>query len=49
MLVVGPEGGFEAAELATLLAAGCKPLGLGGHVLRIETAVLAGAAVLLLG
>jgi 16S rRNA (uracil1498-N3)-methyltransferase len=43
-LVVGPEGGFEPDELAILTVA--ARLRLGPHVLRAETAAIAGAAVL---
>lgn len=45
-LVVGPEGGWSDAERAALLAAGAVPLGLGGRVLRAETAVVVGLALL---
>jgi len=43
VLVVGPEGGFDPDEEAAL--AGDR-LGLGPHMLRAETAAVAGAAVL---
>jgi 16S rRNA (uracil1498-N3)-methyltransferase len=43
-LVVGPEGGLEPGELDELRAA--ARLGVGPHVLRAETAAIAGAAVL---
>ena len=43
-LVVGPEGGLAAEELEAL--AGAPRLALGPHVLRAETAAVAGAAVL---
>lgn len=43
LLVVGPEGGLTADELATLPG---PRLALGPHVLRAETAAIAGAAVL---
>ena len=43
--LVGPEGGFTDAEREELLAAGAVPWGLGPHVLRIETAAVAVAAV----
>jgi 16S rRNA (uracil1498-N3)-methyltransferase len=36
---IGPEGGWEAEELARLDAAGFRPAGLGPHVLRTPTAV----------
>jgi 16S rRNA (uracil1498-N3)-methyltransferase len=44
VLVVGPEGGFDADELAELAAP--QRLRLAPHVLRAETAAIAGAAVL---
>jgi len=43
---VGPEGDFSPDELARLLAAGARPVGLGGLVLRAETAALYGLCVL---
>jgi 16S rRNA (uracil1498-N3)-methyltransferase len=51
VLVVGPEGGFEPDEVSALCSAapgGETPvrLRLGPHVLRAETAAIAGAAVL---
>lgn len=46
VLVVGPEGGFAAKEREALTAHGARPLRLGGRVLRAETAVFAGLAVL---
>ncbi|MBK7641760.1 MAG: RsmE family RNA methyltransferase [Planctomycetes bacterium] len=48
-LVAGPEGGFSALERAGLLARGARELWLGPHVLRIETACEAAAAVLAAG
>lgn len=41
---IGPEGGFTGEELATLAAAGAERVGLGAHVLRVETAAIALAA-----
>ena len=46
-LAIGPEGGFTDAEVDAARAAGWVPAGLGATLLRIETAGLAGAAVLL--
>lgn len=46
-LAVGPEGGFSDAERETALSLGWRPIRLGPHILRIETAVLAGAAAVL--
>jgi 16S rRNA (uracil1498-N3)-methyltransferase len=46
---VGPEGGWSPEELAALERAGCRPFRLGARVLRIETAAVVGAALLLAG
>jgi 16S rRNA (uracil1498-N3)-methyltransferase len=46
-LAVGPEGGFTDAEREAAVARGWRPVRLGPHILRIETAVLAGAAAVL--
>jgi 16S rRNA (uracil1498-N3)-methyltransferase len=48
-LVVGPEGGWADEERASLERAGCRPLRLGARVLRIETAAVVGAGLLLAG
>ena len=48
-ILVGPEGGFSESEVAAALAAGYSPAGLGGTILRAETAALAACAVALLG
>lgn len=45
-LVAGPEGGFEADELAALDAARALPVRLGPRVLRTETAALAALATM---
>ncbi len=45
-LVAGPEGGFEADEVAALHAAGAVPVRLGPRVLRTETAALAALAAM---
>ena len=45
-LIAGPEGGFEADEIAALHAAGALPVRLGPRVLRTETAALAALAVM---
>jgi 16S rRNA (uracil1498-N3)-methyltransferase len=47
-LLVGPEGGWDPGERRDLLAAGWRPVHLGKRVLRLETAALAGATLLLL-
>ena len=46
-LVIGPEGGWSDSERAALEALGGRPWSLGARVLRVETAALVGAAVLL--
>jgi 16S rRNA (uracil1498-N3)-methyltransferase len=38
---VGPEGGFTPEELELAAAAGFRPVSLGSHILRIETAAIA--------
>ena len=45
-LVVGPEGGLSARDLATLRAAGFRGLRLGPRILRTETAGIAAIAAL---
>ena len=47
-LLSGPEGGLSADEEALALARGFRPLTLGRHVLRAETAPLAALACLML-
>lgn len=45
-LIVGPEGGFDSAELDGLVAAGALPRRLGSTVLRTSTAGLAALSIL---
>ena len=45
-LLVGPEGGFSAAEIAAARDAGFTPVGLGPRILRVETAAIAGLTLL---
>jgi 16S rRNA (uracil1498-N3)-methyltransferase len=45
-LLIGPEGGLSAQEIATAETAGFVPLRLGPRVLRTETAALAAMSVL---
>ena len=45
-LLVGPEGGFTAAEVNAARGAGFLPVTLGPRILRTETAAIAGAALL---
>jgi 16S rRNA (uracil1498-N3)-methyltransferase len=44
---VGPEGGFTDHEVASAAAQGWRPVGLGPRILRVETAAVALAAVLI--
>jgi 16S rRNA (uracil1498-N3)-methyltransferase len=44
LALVGPEGGFTIAEITAAEQAGAIRVGLGPHILRIETAALALAA-----
>lgn len=46
VLAVGPEGGWSDTERHKLEQAGARPLSLGARVLRAETAVFAGLAIL---
>ncbi len=48
VLLVGPEGGLTQEERSELLTAGWVPLGLGERILRLETAAVVGAALILL-
>lgn len=45
-VLIGPEGGFTDAEIEEIENAGGKPLNLGPHILRLETAAVAALAVL---
>lgn len=45
-LWIGPEGDFTPAEVAGALALGASPITLGPLVLRVETAAIAGLAIL---
>lgn len=44
-LIVGPEGGLAAEEVARLAARGAAPVGLGVPVLRAETAAIVSATI----
>lgn len=46
-LYVGPEGGFTEAEKSLLADSGARAVGLGGNILRVETAAVAGAVLAL--
>ncbi len=45
-IFIGPEGGFEEAEIEQAMAAGAKPITLGRRILRTETAGMALISVL---
>lgn len=45
-LLVGPEGGFAPAEVATACAQGFLPVALGPRILRTETAAISAATVI---
>ena len=44
-LAVGPEGGFEDAEMSALAASGFVALSLGETILRFETAAISALAI----
>ncbi|MEG2075640.1 MAG: 16S rRNA (uracil(1498)-N(3))-methyltransferase, partial [Victivallaceae bacterium] len=44
--IVGPEGGFTPEEEADLIAGGVTPLRIAKYVLRVESAVNGGIAIL---
>lgn len=46
-VLIGPEGGFSATEVAQFAAWGVKPISLGPRILRAETAGPVLAALLL--
>jgi RsmE family RNA methyltransferase len=45
-LLVGPEGGFELSEEEQAIRAGFRPVGLGSHILRTETAAIVAVGVI---
>jgi 16S rRNA (uracil1498-N3)-methyltransferase len=45
-LLIGPEGGFSAQEVAQARASNCEIMRLGPRVLRTETAPVAALAIL---
>jgi 16S rRNA (uracil1498-N3)-methyltransferase len=47
IMLLGPEGGLTDDEVSQARHSGYQPVGLGLHILRMETAALAGAAMLL--
>lgn len=44
-LLVGPEGGFDSAEMVAARRYGILPVSLGPRILRTETAAIIGAAM----
>lgn len=48
-LLVGPEGGWTQPERRALAGLGCLPVSLGPRILRVETAAVVGAVLLLAG
>jgi 16S rRNA (uracil1498-N3)-methyltransferase len=47
LLLVGPEGGWDRAELDLAFSNNCRPLTLGGRTLRADAAPLVSLSVLL--
>ena len=45
--MIGPEGGFEAAEVEMAKEAGWLPFSLGKRILRMETAAMVASALIL--
>lgn len=45
LLLIGPAGGFEPAEVVTVLESGFRPASLGPRILRSETAAVAAVAI----
>ena len=48
-VLVGPEGGLTDEEVERAITAGAERIALGAHILRIETAVIAIAALAMIG
>ncbi len=46
-LLVGPEGGWDESELEMFESLGCRSVGLGRRILRVETAAVVGASLFL--
>lgn len=46
-LLIGPEGGWDGRELEAIRAAGARLARFGPHVMRVETAAVVGAAIVL--
>jgi 16S rRNA (uracil1498-N3)-methyltransferase len=46
LILIGPEGGFNVAEVAAAVGAGYQPATLGSRILRAETAAIAAVSIL---
>ena len=46
-IFIGPEGGFEAAEVEEAMKAGAVPISLGKRILRTETAGLTALSIIM--
>jgi 16S rRNA (uracil1498-N3)-methyltransferase len=47
ILAIGPEGGFTEAEVSSAISSGWRPVDLGSRILRVETAALAMAVMVI--
>ena len=47
-IIIGPEGGFDKAEVERVMALGAVPIGLGARILRTETAPIAALSAIML-
>jgi 16S rRNA (uracil1498-N3)-methyltransferase len=47
LCIIGPEGGFEGDEIATLADAGAPAVSLGRSILRVETAAIAALGMII--
>ena len=47
-IFIGPEGGFEEAEIELALESGAKPITLGKRILRTETAAITSVSMCML-
>ncbi len=47
-ILIGPEGGFDEAEIEAALNIGCKVISLGSRILRTETAAIAAISMCML-
>ena len=47
-ILIGPEGGFDEAEIEAALNIGCKVISLGSRILRTETAAISAISMCML-